>query len=78
MGKEIVRISLSGVCKSGGRTVEATTRVRVSARGDPGRGGGTGRGRGVVQTPHSAPQGQGLVGKVNGNIFQILLSFQFK
>ena len=75
MGKEIVRISLSGVCKSGGRTVEATTRVRVSARGDSGRGG---RGRGVVQTPHSAPQGQGLVGKVNGNIFQILLSFQFK
>ena len=46
MGKEIVRISLSGVCKSGGRTVEATTRVRVSARGDPGKGGGEGQGCG--------------------------------
>ena len=42
MGEEMVRISLSGVCKSGGRTVEATTRVRVSARGNRGRGQGCG------------------------------------
>ena len=71
MGEEM-RISLSGVCKSGGRTVEATTRVGVLARGDRGRGQGCG------PDPRSAPQGQGLVGKVNENIFQILPSFQFK